>query len=113
MKGLTSFVNLRNELLKTKNSLKSILLHREQEAYRKWKEENPNDRSSLEKVVAIVKSNDEEWQRLEKEYERVSNELASINAHYEIVKGLVSNPNYSKEDVVDYIENVYEFIEKE
>ena len=92
-------INEMSDVRVKKDQVKFELAKLENKKYAEWKVENPTARTAMDKVLAELKSTDEKWQNKELYYVDLSNQLSYLTNIYNIVQGMVSNPNYNKEDV--------------
>ena len=83
--------------------LKLWLNQKEVVEYYRWKEENPKDRTAMEKVVAQLKMVDDEWLLKEKEYVEVKNEYDRLKAIYDMVNNMMYSQQYTKEDIENFV----------
>ena len=103
LKTLTNTIKVYNGAKAKKVALKFELEKLEVEKYLKWKEDNPKARTAMDKVIAELKANDDKWQALEREYEEVSLQVSKYGLIVDFVKKMVDNPEYSKEDIENFI----------
>lgn len=93
---------LRNEIA----DLKIWLTDKEQCEYAQWKEENPKDRTAMDKVLASLKSKEEnnEWAIKEDELRKAEILLTTQNNIMEILKKLISSVTYDKMSIEKFEE---------
>ncbi len=83
--------------------LKLTLSRKETTSYLQWKQENPKDRTAMDKVIAELKENDKQWQELEIEYQKAVNDYQRLKDFYNLLEGAMKNPSYEKAFVEDMI----------
>ena len=83
--------------------LKLWLAQKEVVEYNAWKVENPKDRTAMEKVIATLKLNDENWLEKEQEYIKVSNDFTYYKNIYDVVLKLLDREDITKEEIEDFI----------
>jgi len=106
LETLANTIKVYNELKTEKVALKLELEKLEVKKYLEWKQENPKSRTAMDKVIGELKSNDKEWQDLEEKLENISLEISKYGLVIDFVKKLVGNPEYSKEDIKNFIKEV-------
>ena len=97
--NIAELIKKMNGIRIKKDQIKYELANIENERYSEWKKDNPTSRTAKDKVIAELKNQDKEWQEKELYYIDLSNELSYLTNIYNIVQGMVSNPNYNATDV--------------
>jgi len=83
--------------------LKLWLSQKEVVEYNAWKTENPKDRTAMEKVIAILKLNDENWLEKEQEYIKASNDFTYYKNIYDMTLKLLDKEDITKEEVENFV----------
>ena len=83
--------------------LKLWLAQKETVEYYKWKEENPKDRTAMDKIVTQLKMNNENWLLKEQEYLKAKNNYDVLKDVNNLVNNMLYSQNYAKEDIEDFI----------
>jgi len=106
MTNLIKLVNLLNKLREKKDSLKIELEVIKTNEYTKWKEENPKDRTAMDKVLAQLKEQNEVWKNLEEQYNYISSKYSKIKTIYDTVQSMMNSQYYSKEEIELFISSL-------
>ena len=93
-----------NEVKERKVELKIALEGLEIEKYLEWKEENPKARTAMDKVIGELKASDEAWQNMEISYEKICLKVSKYGLVIDIVKKLIGNEDYPKDEIKKFIE---------
>jgi len=83
--------------------LKLWLAQKEVVEYNAWKAENPKDRTAMEKVIAVLKLNDENWLEKEQEYIKASNDFTYYKNIYDMTLKLLDKEDITKEEVENFV----------
>jgi len=106
MEKLVEVINLLQEAREKMAELKLWLNQKEVVEYFNWKQENPKDRTAMDKVIAQLKMNDENWLLKEQEYYKWKNRYEYVKNIYDLVSDMLSNVYYTKDDVNKFLENL-------
>ena len=102
--NLSGLIKRINQAKEEYLQLKSKLTLKELESYQRWKRDNPKDRSAMDKVIANLKLQDEEWLQDEKMLLELEIECFQLKNIYDVVKVLLMKPDVSVEDVSRFIQ---------
>jgi len=84
-------------------NLKLWLNQKEVVEYYKWKEENPKDRTAMDKVVAQLKMVDENWLEKEQEYIDAKNEYDRLKNIFDMTINMMYSQRFEKEDIENFV----------
>ena len=103
MKLLAQLVGEYNKTRLDRDNLKSELENRKNQKYAEWREQNPNDRTAMEKVIAMLKAQDPVWQQMEEQLNQLNIKYAILNNYYQLVLAMLQSQQYTKDDVEQFI----------
>jgi hypothetical protein len=103
--NLSGLIKRLNKAKEEYLQLKSKLTLKELESYRKWKLENPKDRSAMDKVVANLKLQDEDWLQGESRLLELEIECFQLKNIYDVVKVLLMKSDVTVEDVNKFVDS--------
>lgn len=83
--------------------LKLWLNQKEVVEYYKWKEENPKDRTAMDKVVAQLKLNDDNWLLKEEEFIKAKNEYDRLKVILDMANNMMYSQQYTKSEINDFV----------
>jgi len=104
MERFIELIEALNEARQNMTGLKLWLSQKEVVEYFNWKQENEKDRTAMDKVIAQLKMQDEEWLLKESEYYQWKNRYEYVKNVYDIASGMLNNPdNFTKDDIYSFI----------
>ena len=106
MKTLETLLTALNETKKERDELKLWLEQKEIVEYYEWKEENPKDRTAMDKVVAQLKMNDDNWLLKEKEYLEIKSRYDYLNSIYQTFLCLSSRSDIGLKKILNLVDNL-------
>ena len=106
MKTINKLIDVLAAKRQERDELKLWLSQKEVVEYNNWKLNNEKDRTAMDKVVAKLKLEDDEWMNKEQDYIAVENEYRKFMNTYEIVKGLISRSDVDIKAINKMIENI-------
>ena len=90
---------------RTLTQLKASLAKRELIAYNDWKVLNPKDRTAMEKVIANIKIDDENWVKEEEAFEKLKVDVEILGYKKSIAQEMLHSSFFSKEDVEEFLKD--------
>ena len=96
------YAEVKNNLVKTKLNLELTT----QRLYNEWKTQNPKDRTAMDKVVAVLRETSDELIQAEQKYIEAQFEYNKVKSLYDVVVNMLSNPNFSKDDVKSILDDL-------
>ena len=106
MKTINKLIDVLAVKRQERDELKLWLAQKEVVEYNNWKMNNEKDRTAMDKVVAKLKLEDDEWMNKEQDYITIENEYRKFMNTYEIVKGLISRSDVDIKEINKMIENI-------
>ena len=88
------FIENNAKVRKQVAELKIWLADKEILEYNAWKKSNEKDRTAMDKVVAVLKADDDEWVQKEDELRMSEILLTTQNMTLEILKKMISSVTY-------------------
>ena len=104
------------ELSKVRNEYTNLKLWLEQKEiveYYAWKQENEKDRTAMDKIIAKLKLEDDEWLNKDEEVLKLKNKYDLLNDAKNTVLKLLDRKEFEKEEIEQFIENILEGIEND
>ncbi len=103
MKLLAQLVGEYNKTRLDRDNLKAELENRKTQKYAEWKEQNPNDRTAMDKVIAMLKANDPVWQQMEEQLNQLNIRYVALNNYYQLILEMLHSQQYTKDDIETFI----------
>jgi hypothetical protein len=103
---MEKLVEKMNEMNRKTIELKVWLEQKEVIEYNTWKEDNKTDRSAMDKVVAKLKLEDDNWLLQENEYYQAKIELDKLKSIYNIALKLLDRDDYTREDIENFVKDL-------
>jgi len=104
MTNLKELLKLHKETNEKMTELKRWLSQKEVVEYYNWKNENPKDRTAMEKVIAQLKLEDDDWLQKEIEYDNVKTKYNFYNHLLNIVESMLPRDDISLQEIDKFIE---------
>jgi hypothetical protein len=104
---MENLVKQMDEMNRKVIELKLWLQEKEVVEFNAWKKENPKDRTAMDKIIALLKiEENDNWLLKEQEYQKSKIELDRLKSIYNIVLKLLDRTDYTREDIEKFIEDL-------
>lgn len=103
MKLLAQLVGEYNKTRINRDNLKSELENRKNQKYAEWTEQNPSDRTAMDKVIAMLKANDPVWQQMEEQLNQLNIRYIALNNYYQLILEMLHSQQYTQDDIEQFI----------